>query len=296
MLNNSPIPIETVCLHHNDADGRASAAVVRRAYHKQVTTFEMNYGDSIPWERIEPAKRVVVVDFSLPLEEMQRLGYGRELIWIDHHISAIRVLGKAAQAWKGLQNTSEAACVLTWQYFFPDQPTPRALVLIGDRDVWRWAEADTGPFDAGLGQENTHPENDDLWQPLLADDPMMLHGLIERGSILRAAQLNDINKCLASLGYPVIFEGQRTLAINARGNGDFGAAIRVMNYSLAYCYIDSMQNGRLMTFVTLFSSEVDVSRIAQKFGGGGHPGAAGFSFERADSPFPPEAEVQYIDD
>lgn len=270
--------------------------MVRRAYNRQVFAFEMNYGDTVPWDRIEPAKRVVVVDFSLPLEDMQRLARDHELIWIDHHISAIRLLGEAARAWQGLQNTREAACVLTWQYFFPNQPVPRALVLIGDRDVWRWAEADTGPFDAGLGQENTHPENDDLWLPLLADDPERLQVLVERGKILRAAQLHDIDKRLASYGYAVIFEGQRTMAVNARGNGDFGEAIRAKNYSLAYCYIDGIQNGRLMTFVTLLSSEVDVSRIAQKFGGGGHPGAAGFSFERSASPFPPGAEVQFVTD
>jgi oligoribonuclease NrnB/cAMP/cGMP phosphodiesterase (DHH superfamily) len=296
MAAKASFPRDTVCLHHNDADGRASAAVVRRAYNRQVIAIEMNYGDSIQWDRIGPARRVVVVDFSLPLDDMQRLAQGRELIWIDHHISAIRLLGEAARAWQGLQDTREAACVLTWRYLFPNQPVPRALVLISDRDVWRWAESDTGPFDAGLGQENTHPDNDDLWLPLLADDPAMLQGLIESGRILRAAQLYDIDKRLASYGYAVIFEGQRTLAINARGNGDFGAAIRAMNYPLAYCYIDGIQNGRLMTFVTLFSSEVDVSRIAQKFGGGGHPGAAGFSFERAASPFPPGAEVKFATD
>jgi oligoribonuclease NrnB/cAMP/cGMP phosphodiesterase (DHH superfamily) len=293
---DTPSSTPTICLHHNDADGRAAAAVVRRAYNGRVTTIEMNYGDPLPWDRIEPVKRVVVVDFSFPLEEMQRLALGRELVWIDHHISAIRLLGDAARAWKGLQDTREAACVLTWQYFFPSQSVPRALVLIGDRDIWRWAEADTGPFDAGLHQENTNPDNDELWLPLLTDDPVVLQRLIARGTILRAAQLNDVHRRVASYGYPVIFEGKRTLAINARGNGDIGAAIQELNYPMGYCYIDCMQNGRLMTFVTLFSSEVDVSRIAQKFGGGGHPGAAGFSFERCASPFPPEAEVQFIKD
>jgi hypothetical protein len=118
----------------------------------------------------------------------------------------------------------------------------------------------------------------------------LLQHVIERGTILRAAQGNDIQRRVASYGYPVIFEGQRRLAINARGNGDIGATIRELNYPLGYCYIDGMQNGRLMTFVSLFSGEVDVSRIAQKFGGGGHPGVAGFSSERCASPFPPEAE------
>jgi oligoribonuclease NrnB/cAMP/cGMP phosphodiesterase (DHH superfamily) len=294
MQINGPVPTQTVCLHHNDADGRAAAAVVRRAYNGQTATIEMNYGDAVPWDRIAPAKRVIVVDFSLPLEEMQQLEQGRELTWIDHHVSAIRLLGEAARTWQGLQDTNEAACVLTWQYYFPNQPVPRALVLIGDRDVWRWAEVDTGPFDAGLQQEDTAPDNDDLWLPLLRNDPALLHRLIERGTILRAAQLNDIQRRLSGYGFPVIFEGQRTLAINTRGNGDMGAAIGALNYTLGYCYIDGMQNGRLMTFVTLFSSQVDVSRIAQKFGGGGHPGAAGFSFERRDSPFPPGSDVEYL--
>jgi uncharacterized protein len=291
---NQPSPTGTLCVHHNDADGRASAAVVRRAYNGAVSAIEMNYGDPLQWDRIAPARRVVVVDFYLPLEEMQRLAQGRELIWIDHHISAIRLLGEAARAWRGLQDRRDAACVLTWKYYFPDQPVPRALVLIGDRDVWRWAEADTGPFDAGLQQEDTNPDNDALWLPLLADDAATLQRLIERGAILRAAQLKDVHQRVASYGYPVFFEGQRTLVINARGNGDIGAAIQAMKYPLGYCYIDGMQNGRLMTFVTLFSGEVDVSLIAQKFGGGGHPGAAGFSFERAASPFPPGAQVQFV--
>jgi oligoribonuclease NrnB/cAMP/cGMP phosphodiesterase (DHH superfamily) len=296
MVKPTRTQVSTVCLYHNDADGRASAAVVRRYYNKQVVTIEMKYGDPLQWDRIEPAKRVIVVDFSLPLAQMHQLAQGRELIWIDHHISAIRSLGKAAGEWAGLQNTNEAACVLTWQYFYPDQPVPRALVLIGDRDVWRWAETDTGPFDASLQQENTDPANDELWLPLLADDSTLLQSLIERGTILRAAQLNSIHRQVSAYGYPVIFEGLRTLVINVRGNGDFGSAIRAMNYPLGYCYIDSMQNGKLMTFVSLFSSEVDVSRIAQKFGGGGHPGAAGFSFERTVLPFPPGADVQFIKD
>ena len=38
-------------------------------------------------------------------------------------------------------------------------------------------------------------------------------------------------------------------------------------------------------------TEIDVSPIAQKFGGGGHAGAAGFHFQRSTTPFPPEATV-----
>jgi nanoRNase/pAp phosphatase (c-di-AMP/oligoRNAs hydrolase) len=55
-----------------------------------------------------------------------------------------------------------------------------------------------------------------------------------------------------------------------------------------------------MTYVTLYSDNVDVSQLAQKFGGGGHVGAAGFHFPRGDSPFHPNADVtiklQHVDD
>ncbi len=279
----------TLCLHHNDADGRASAAIVRRYYGPDTLCHEMNYGDPVPWDLVAQADRVVVVDFSLPLEEMIRLAEGRAFIWIDHHKSSLETLGPEAErrGWPGLRSAAEAACVLTWRYFFPDQPVPRAVVLIGDRDIWRWAEADTGPFTEGLYHEpDTSPCNDALWEPLLNDDPATLRRLVERGKVLRAARLQDLRRAVDRRAFPVRFEGHRTLAINHPGSGDLGAIIRGLGYTIAYTYVDGVQNGELRTFVTLYSDQVDVSEIARKFGGGGHPGAAGFSFPRGAAPFP----------
>jgi hypothetical protein len=136
--------------------------------------------------------------------------------------------------------------------------------------------------------------NDALWIPLLNDDPVAVARIIEEGSLLRDARLRDIRRYTSSLGYPVLFDGHRTLAINARGSGDLGAHVRTLGYDMAYCYIDKVQNGNLYTYVTLYSAVVDVSEIAAKFGGGGHAGAAGFHFERGESPFPKGVEVQRI--
>jgi oligoribonuclease NrnB/cAMP/cGMP phosphodiesterase (DHH superfamily) len=283
--------MQTICLHHNDADGRASAAIVRRALGKGVAFFEMNYGEPVPWEAARQAKRIIVVDFSLQKEEMLRMAELGELIWIDHHISAINEFSQISKHWSGLRDTREAACVLTWKYFFPDQPVPRGIVLISDRDAWHWVEEETGPFDEGLYQKDTDPSNDELWEPLLEDDPQAVADLVSRGSILREARLNNIRRKVDQYGFPVVFEGHRVLAINTRGNGDIGAYVRDLGYDMAYCYVDNCQNNTLMTFVGLYSSKVDVSKIATKFGGGGHRGASGFSFERDCEPFPPGANV-----
>lgn len=281
------------CIHHNDVDGRASAAIVRRALGHEVDLYEMNHGEPVPWEAAGSSERIVMVDFSLPAEAMLKLAEGRELVWIDHHISAIRDLAAVSAGWPGLRDSRQAACVLTWQYFYPHSPIPRAIVLIGDRDAWHWLEPETGAFDEALYQQDTDPWNDEFWQPLLDDDAKTLDRLVNQGRVLREARLNNIRRQVDAYGYPVDFEGLKTLVINTRGNGDVGEYALALGYDLAYCYVDNMQNGRLMTFVGLVSNRVDVSLIAQKFGGGGHRGAAGFSFERTCSPFPSEAIVHY---
>jgi len=92
----------------------------------------------------------------------------------------------------------------------------------------------------------------------------------------------------------VEFEGHKTLAVNGPCSGELGEAIRKRGYTVGYCYVEAEQNGNVMTFVTLYSDQVDVSEIAMKFGGGGHAGAAGFSFQRAELPFPKMASVKKI--
>lgn len=281
-----------LCLHHNDSDGRASAAIVRRALGPEVVLHEMNYGDPVPWEKVSSADRVVIVDFSLPKADMTRISQEVDFTWIDHHISAIEELVDISESWSGIRDTSDAACVLTWRYFFPEQPVPRAIILIGDRDAWHWKEEETGAFDEGLYQQDTSPENDALWVPLLEDDPQAISRLVSQGKTLRKARLHNIQQQVDNYGFAVDFEGYRTMAINTRGNGDIGLYIQDLGYQIAYCYVDNCQNGQLMTFVGLYSSEVDVSVIAKKFGGGGHRGASGFSFQRACTPFPQEANVK----
>ena len=284
----------TICLHHNDADGRASGAIVRYALVRNVELYETDYdGREIPWDHIEKADRVVVVDFSFPLEDMQRMARGREFIWVDHHKSALVELAGASHGWIGLRDITKAACVLTWNYFFPERKVPRAIILIGDRDIWKWAEADTGPFTEGLHVRETQADNDALWVPLLDEDPETMKAILDEGKRLREIRLEEIKNKIDHTGFEVEFEGHRTLAINASGNGDFGQRGRDLGYEIVYCYEDQMQRDILTTVVTLFSRQADVSEIARKYGGGGHLNAAGFSFTRSSSPFPPGADVKW---
>ena len=284
----------TICFHHNDPDGHASGAIVRYALNKDVLLIESDYDATpIPWDKVEQAERVIVVDFSFPKEDMLRLADGREFIWIDHHISAMREFEQIGKSWDGIRDVSEAACVLTWKYFFPDKAVPHAILLIGDRDIWRWAEADTGAFNESLYNQDHLAGNDALWNPLFEDDQTTLDRMIEEGQWLRKINLANIDRLMEGRSFEVQFESHNTLAVNAVGTGDIGNYGRDRGYEITYCYRDEMQPEGLATVVTLFSNKVDVSVIAKKYGGGGHAGAAGFSFPRGTSPFPKDSEVNW---
>jgi len=285
---------KTICFHHDDPDGRASGAIVRYALNKDVLLIETDYdGTPIPWDNVEQAERVIVTDFSFPKEDMLRLAYGRELIWIDHHKSALAEFAEISKDWDGFRDISEAACVLTWKYFFPDKPVPHAIVLIGDRDIWRWAEKDTGPFNESIYNRNYLVNNDELWVPLLNNDQDLLASMIKEGTRLREINLLNIDRLMQKRSFEVKFEGHKTLVVNAFGTGDIGNYGRSRGYDLVYCYIDDLQPNGLTTNVTLYSDKVDVSVIAKKFGGGGHAGAAGFSFTRNTTPFPSGSDVRW---
>lgn len=277
----------TICLYHDDPDGCCAAAIVRRALGTEVVLHPLEIGDPIPWGRIETSHQVVLVDYSLALEDMQRLRAGRALVWVDHHKTSLARLAEAMAAVPGERSLEAAACVLTWQTFFPDEPVPQAVTLIGDRDIWRMAHAETRAFSEGLFQEDISPENDRLWKPLLDGDQAFGWQLIEQGQVLYAARLKSIRDVVGHYGFETMFEGHKTLVVNHRGNGDMGEHIRQIGYELAYCYVEVVRDGRLQTVVTLYSDQIDVSEIARKFGGGGHRGAAGFQFIRSDRPFPP---------
>jgi oligoribonuclease NrnB/cAMP/cGMP phosphodiesterase (DHH superfamily) len=278
-----------LCLYHDDGDGRCSAAIVRRAVGKFVTLQSIDYGDPVPWEKIERASQVIIVDFSLPKEIMERILTITALIWIDHHKTALEDLGDLSEL-PGKRALDQAACVLAWEFFFPDETLPRAVAYIGDRDIWKHEFPETRTFNEGLFFEDNKPFNDRLWQPLLDDDQAFVSNLIERGEVLYQARMLSIERVIQRQGFEVLFNGYRTLAINQHASGELGEAIREKGYEIGYCYQETEQNGELMTFVTLYSDQVDVSEIAKKYGGGGHPGAAGFSFRRGDRPFPNESE------
>jgi len=147
-----------VIYHKVDLDGWCSGAIVK--YCKEIDNnnvgdikkygFEpkpteyigYNYNDNIPnWKDYDGD--IILCDVSFPPQVMLEIKKsGKNFIWCDHHISAINGVNElfnkeGVELPLGIRNVEYAACELTWKYFFPKSPTPKAVELLGLYDSFR---------------------------------------------------------------------------------------------------------------------------------------------------------------
>jgi len=108
-----------ICFYHRgDLDGHCSGAIVRHRF-PECRMVGIDYEDAFPWEKIESGERVVMVDFSLPMDLMEAIKEAYPFTWIDHHKTAIDKAREAGFETAGLLMVGKAGCELTWEYFSP---------------------------------------------------------------------------------------------------------------------------------------------------------------------------------
>lgn len=299
--------------YHNDHDGQCSAYLVGSHFRgknvklKKSDFIECHHGMSFPFDEIKKNEIIYILDFSFKPDEMKKI-YEKfpNTIWIDHHKTAIE--NNKDLPFAGLRISGMAACELTWIYIrgpelFENVPKnykeaikfidengvlsihggtlvmPRFVRLIGDMDTFRRKmEPDTSQFYYGLSCEDEHPWYG-VWNDLnsVYGHPQV-DELIINGSIVLDYINKSQNRTVASFGYRVKWKGKRCIVLNTPNKGslmfkDFD------NYDimLVYAHRNDEYDG-LIYDVSIYSNDpkIDVSEIAQEFGGGGHKGAAGF--------------------
>jgi len=125
-----------VILYHGGGcpDGFGSAWAAYKALGHKAIYLPVNYGEELP-EEIKGAN-VAIIDFSYKRPVMESLiSWAKDYIVIDHHESAQREL-------EGLDNCifdmNHSGCVLSWNFFHPGREVPDMLLYVEDRDLWKW--------------------------------------------------------------------------------------------------------------------------------------------------------------
>lgn len=306
----------TVIYHSADFDGIFCREIARKFLgEKDVEYIGWNFGDPpipVPTEGTVyvmdlPVDKPFGSDWSkLAANEAVDAGLLSRLVWIDHHASSIASIPNDIP---GYRIDGVAACRLAWQWFanndkydeaektgvypvrdrrlpskqdFIDRKVmePLAVRLAGEYDVWQHEPSKGADiaFQFGL---NSRPELD--WKMLLSQDNYAENqtwNIVGDGQIAMRCCNRLAANDLSEAGFLVEFEGLKFLALNTvgRGSGKFESRDRPETGHDALMAFGF--RGKLWT-VSLYHAahrtDLDLSAIAVKHGGGGHKGACGFT-------------------
>ncbi len=284
-------------IHHHDLDGYVAGAIAR-LFFPDAQTLSLNYDASSPIPRaadLAEYEQVIIVDYTLPPEEMLALYSAQKLLWIDHHASAIRNAQTHGYAdAPGLRCTvGELICAseLCWQ-FFTKRALPRLLTLIGSYDTFRNSHdpeffSETLPFFYGTQvdfQERFLPANFGKPGYLLNtldafEDAALPEKLIADGRIIQGYNRSCYSQLLRECAFVRVIDGLRVLCFNCAGHGSDNM-LHAFDPSLHDAMLLFSTNGKGWNYGIYtdgqLKPDVDVSAIAIKHGGGGHRCAAGF--------------------
>ncbi len=270
--------------HHNDEDGWASAAVILTKYPEAECT-PCYHGEQ--YELVKEYDEVFVVDFTFSNEEMNELkNNNKHFTWIDHHASAIE---KIVDEFEGVRREGRAACALCWDYFYPNKKIPQAIEFIAGFDVWDFSKEGTKEFILFLQTKLEKNQEPEIIKSMIENyTENDYNEALEKGKTLRIYQ-NKITQKQVLRGVKQNFLGIPAMVYFANSNNselgnealqkhkDIDIAViidyimiegkQTYKYSLRSRNKDNKIEGR---------KNIDVSKIAMKFDGGGHPSASGF--------------------
>jgi oligoribonuclease NrnB/cAMP/cGMP phosphodiesterase (DHH superfamily) len=293
---NTPNKPITVIYHRADFDGLFCREIARKFLGNQAEYIGWDYGDAKIPMTLEGT--VYILDLSPECLGGDTYDSSR-LIWIDHHKTAIE---KFPANIPGYRIDGVAACRLAWQWFalraatpdpeqfaLPDKQhfydrqvqEPPAVRLAGEYDIWDKRDPRADTFQLGL--RSVAPECLS-WARLLSAEalPAQLYidALLSNGRLLQDYVNQRDAAIVGALGFVIEFEGLKFLALNSSTKGSLQFAAKDVPETghdalLKFNFLPGQQ-WDVSLYHAKHRTDLDLSQIAGKHGGGGHRGACGF--------------------
>lgn len=273
-----------VCIyHHPCADGLTAAWVTRRRWpsckmvpqsHGKQTDFQAYAG-----------KHVLMVDFSLPTEELCHLAsVAASLTILDHHESAERRLGELLKdgTIQGIFDMKKSGAMLAHDFAFPDREAPEIIQYVQDRDLWTWALPYSHEISAWMQTKSLTFE---AWDEIAATfrSPTARSMAISTGAVLIEKRETDIAMIIKATKREMVIGGYTVPVINAPHilSSEAGNVLS-KGVPFAAVYFDATTGERNFSLRSDKNdpNAVNVSLIAQHYGGGGHANASGFKMPK----------------
>lgn len=279
------MPRPLVIFHRNCVDGAVAAAIAYLRLGDDADYVSAKYQrpleEAVTEERAREVE-IYLVDFSFPEDDLVRLaGWAKSVLVFDHHKSALEGVRAAARRAGNLTahlDLERCGASLAWAHFFPGELPSRFVALTEDYDLWRHRYPESRAVQACLF--SWIGEDDPETVRCVRDCMLTGSKMVESGEAILRANLKQV-RALARHPERVQIGEIEFLAVCApvfqNDVCDLVAAGSPSGVVAAWGYADGRYKVSLRRRGDL---QIDVSEIARKFGGGGHPGAAGFECAR----------------
>lgn len=281
-----------VIYHGGCYDGSAAAWCVYRKFGEG-TRFHATNVRNFEEDRCMPVldgKEVWILDFCYDLETLRKIrGVATSLTVIDHHKTAMLPFGVRAAdiTWNHHVDTERSAAVLTYQLLRGSLGSvPWWMLHIEDRDLWRWSHEHSKAFGAHLHHLacknlQPHPFNTfAIYDELETYGPEQRARFYEKGATIVELQEDEIANICKHAKLATFQEYRVYVTDSARFRSEVGNVLAERE-DCDFAFICRYSLEKREWWVSLRGSKakgIDLSAVAGRFGGGGHPCASGFTY------------------
>lgn len=294
-----------IVYHRVDYDGLFSAGVAKWAltkegYWDEIEMLGWTHGDPMPKFDEMEFDAAILVDISFPPNIMKWLKGNVDVIWIDHHVTALNLAdSNGYNDIDGLRRIGQGACELTWEFFTRGARPPMTIQYLSAYDVWdhsrfNW-DIEIVPFQLALKAQygmnfDKIYENFDNFMT----DAFSMDHMLEAGRMINDYEKQQFKAAVKTYSFPVTVAGKYKgicILTNSMGSRIFESvkddydiymtANRKTDETTGSVYFTLgmyMENGRLPEFNC---GEYLQSRFGSDKAGG-HAGAAGTQLNLAD--------------
>ena len=260
---------DAVIFYHADCtDGFTAAWAAYQKFGNKAEYLAHFHEDAPP---LLKGREIYTLDMTFPEPVVKRLMKDNlRVTAIDHHVSTKEATLMTEQPSYALNHSG---CVLTWKYFFPDQPAPKFLLAVEDVDLWHNKLPSSAFLYSYLGLFDF---NFKTWSKLIDnfEKPEEYKKMAETGNLLAQYENRTIDYNIGQNAKLVQFEGHQIYAINTNdAPSKVGAKLIKMKPPFAIIWTEA--KNRVVVSLRGDGS-IDCSAIAKKHGGGGHGNSAAF--------------------
>lgn len=238
-------------------------------------------------------KNIIIIDVaynSKLLNEIVTLA--NNVLFIDHHVSIKNDIDKINNnKLKVYYDVNESGASLVWKYFYSNEKIPKFIKYISSNDIGKWENKKVLYFSTFFETKmDLKPTLENFNNILKLYNTDYLNKCIKKGkkyfeykmfviknySKKTVIKIFPNNKILNN--YPELNDQQYNVGVINGGcpNVSLLGNYICSNYDCDFCIIWTYDFDKYI--ISMRSIKIDVSKIAYIFGGGGHSGAATFSW------------------